>query len=247
MDRVELLLSHANLSGVGLEVGPLARPMVKKADGYKIFYADYASQEVLVKQSLDDVHVDCTAIPHIDYVVPSPADYAKIDQKFDYILASHVIEHTPDFIGWIKCLLGLLTPDGRLILAIPDRRYMFDYFRPESTVGDALEAYFEKRSRPSFRQVMDGHSGARQVSILELWDGVIPEEPEPYIGINQAFLLAKSSIEGSYSDCHCWVFTIQSFKHIITTACDLGVLNCRIISEIHPVKNSNEFHFVIGS
>ncbi|MEX3900116.1 methyltransferase domain-containing protein [Paraburkholderia sp. BR10954] len=50
--------------------------------------------------------------------------------KFDYVIASHVIEHVLDLVGWVHSLLAALKHAGRIVLAVPDRRYTFDYVRP---------------------------------------------------------------------------------------------------------------------
>jgi len=221
--------------------------LVKRTVGRRIFYADYATQDALRTKSAADPNVDCSAIPHIDYVVASIADYGQITERFDYILASHVIEHTPDFLGWLKTLLVLLKPEGRLILAIPDRRYMFDYFRAESTLGDALEAFYEQRSRPTFRQVFDGHGGARKIDIISIWDGRPPKPTERYFDMHTVLNLAQSAAGGAYSDCHCWVFTHPSFLNLLSCAGELGVLTCRVIGDSAPVKYSNEFHIILSN
>lgn len=245
-ERVQRLLSFANLVGEGLEVGPLSAPLVAKDGRNRIYYADYADQEFLRKCSENNPHVNCAAIPIIDYVVKSTADYQKIERRFDYILAAHVIEHTPDFIGWINALICLLKPKGKLILAIPDRRYTFDYFRPESSLGDALDAYYEKRVRPTFRQVFDGFDQARKVDTSLAWDDNYPIEPERYYTRAQAFNIAKSSFDsGTHSDCHCWVFTMGSFLSIVAEAAKFGALKAVVQNVTEPVNQSNEFHVVL--
>ena len=60
---------------------------------------------------------------------------------FGAFIASHVIEHTTDFIGFLDAAATLLAPDGVVILAVPDKRYCFDYFRPLTTTGKVLDAH----------------------------------------------------------------------------------------------------------
>ncbi len=69
--------------------------------------------------------------------------------RFDWVLASHVIEHVPDLIGFINECGELLTPGGRLSLAVPDRRCEFDYYRPCAGLGSVVDAHLEGRRRSS--------------------------------------------------------------------------------------------------
>ncbi len=50
----------------------------------------------------------------------------------DLLVASHVIEHVPDLITWLREIASVLKPTGQARLAIPDRRYTFDLLRVET-------------------------------------------------------------------------------------------------------------------
>jgi SAM-dependent methyltransferase len=245
MDRKTRLLANLNLDGVGLEIGPLDKPLVLRSPKTSIYYADYASREQLQLKSSEDLSVNIQAIPTIDFTVKSLSDYSAIDKRFDYIIASHVIEHVPNFVGWLEKLLALLQPTGRLALAIPDKRYMFDYFRPLSTLGDALEAYFEGRQRPTFRQVFDGHGGARQVDTTLAWEEGVTQAPLCF-DRHTVMQLAKDALfKGEYSDCHCWVFTYESFIEMLNDLNDLGILAAQVVSKAPPEPYSNEFQITL--
>jgi len=60
------------------------------------------------------------ALPGVEafYSGPNPA-YAG---RFDVISLSHVLEHIPDPIPFLKAISGHLTPGGRLLLAVPNLR-----------------------------------------------------------------------------------------------------------------------------
>ena len=60
--------------------------------------------------------------------------------SFDAILASHVLEHMPDPISFLTSAQQLLKPDGLVILALPDKRFMFDFFKPMTSTADWLTA-----------------------------------------------------------------------------------------------------------
>jgi SAM-dependent methyltransferase len=77
------------------------------------------------------------------------------EAPFDWVLASHVIEHVPDLIGWLREVSTILRPHGVLSLAIPDKRYCFDHYRQPTITAEAVEAYLQRQRRPSFRQIFD--------------------------------------------------------------------------------------------
>lgn len=57
---------------------------------------------------------------------------------FDYAVASHVFEHLPNPVGWLRDVAALLVPRGVIALAVPDRRFTFDFFRRETTAARIL-------------------------------------------------------------------------------------------------------------
>jgi hypothetical protein len=245
MGRTERLLSGIDLDReVGLEIGPLDRPLVPRGSGRSIYYADYAPRHVLQEKSHSDPNVDCDKIPEIDYIIsPLPA---RLDRDFDYIIASHVAEHVPDFLGWVMTLFGWLSPRGRVVLAIPDRRHCFDYLRNPSTVGQLIEAFVTKRNRPTFASIYDGFRLAIRFNDLQSWHDE-PSPPHEHIYTPAtAFALARSAHDtGKYQDCHCWVFTYESFTSALEEICSLGVVNIKIARAEAPVFGSNEFHVVL--
>ena len=81
-------------------------------------------------------------------------------------------------------------------------------------------------------------------------------------GRNRATLRGRSSIyytrelalrlaedardRGGYHDCHCWVFTYESFLDLVAQANAMGVLDARIAASAAPVFGANEFHVVFS-
>jgi len=247
MDRATSLLRYADIDNeCGLEIGPLDKALVERRPGRRIYYCDYATREVLRQKSSADPSVDIERIPEIDFVTTQIRAETFGDIRFDYILASHVIEHVPDMLGWLNHLLQSLRPGGRIILAIPDKRYTFDYLRPESTLGQIMEAHLEQRVRPSFSQVYDAFGMAVKADTRVCWEhAVYPAPLVPYYTKDFALGLAKDARDaGGYHDCHCWVFTFESFLALAEEARIVGALPARIAQSSAPVFGANEFHVV---
>jgi SAM-dependent methyltransferase len=95
-------------------------------------------------------------IVDVDYLWGENSLNKLVDEKrFDYIITSHVIEHVPDMIGWLKELADVLKDNGVLSLAIPDKRFTFDYYRELSTPGMFIESYLRNLRRPSPQAIFD--------------------------------------------------------------------------------------------
>jgi len=127
MDRKHYLLARIDpATQHGLEIGALCRPVISPAAGH-IEYVDRLSTEALREKYAADPNVDVSQIVPVSYVLgASTLPEAVGDARFDYVIASHVIEHVPDPIGWFREIAAVLKPGGVLALAIPDKRWTFD-------------------------------------------------------------------------------------------------------------------------
>jgi 2-polyprenyl-3-methyl-5-hydroxy-6-metoxy-1,4-benzoquinol methylase len=94
--RRSIITKNLNLSGVGVEVGPILRLVLTKPE-YNVYYADYAPIEHWREEYSKSKMVDINKIPFIDFIIGEKyLDEVAGLEKFDYIIASHVIEHVPD-------------------------------------------------------------------------------------------------------------------------------------------------------
>ena len=132
-------------TGFGLEVGPSYNPFLPKTKGFRVETIDHADAATLREKYRDDAG----QIEEVDYISDgrSMAEIIGRPERYDFIFASHVIEHVTDIVRFLQDCETLLKPAGRLVLAVPDKRYCFDVLRPLTTVGQALQAYVEKRQR----------------------------------------------------------------------------------------------------
>ncbi len=63
------------------------------------------------------------------------------DEKYDFVLSSHMIEHTANPIKTLKEWLRIIKADGHLVLVIPHKDGTFDHKRPTTTVEHMIEDY----------------------------------------------------------------------------------------------------------
>ena len=172
----KLLFSIDPATQSGIEIGPLDKPVVTRDIG-PIRYVDYLSTKELQARYADDPSVDTDRIMQVDYVLGSNTLAQAIGDMapVDYVVASHIIEHTPDMIGWMKEIHAILRPGGVLSLAIPDKRYTFDFARSVTRPADVIEAYLHGYRKPSIRQIFDFVSSAVKVDAAQAWAGEIEE------------------------------------------------------------------------
>ena len=151
-NRRALLLEWISLRGRGLEIGAYSQPTVLKSES-DISYLDVQSREALIA-ALPDKSEACR-IPPVDYVCTS-SDYASVvPGSFDYIIANHVFEHVANPIAWLQMVSRMLVADGVLFLSVPDKKYTFDKYRPDTPLSHILHDYFTGVQTTSMEHVLE--------------------------------------------------------------------------------------------
>lgn len=201
----------------GVEFGPLSRPLAVKQSS-EVYYIDHCSTEELKAKYAGDENADVDNIVHVDFVSRGEPLVELVGSKapLDYIVASHVIEHVPDLIGWLLDAHASLDEGGTLYLIVPDKRFTFDLHRRTSSFEEVEAAYHERRTRPGLRLVMDHFANVVNVDTWALWDDYSKASSVSYAhGAEFLDLAHKHYHEGKYVDVHCWVFTPWSFMNLM--------------------------------
>lgn len=245
--REEKVFRLLDKTGLGLEIGPSHNPIAPKKKGFNVHILDHASATDLRKK-YQGHGVNLDNIEEVDFVWHGETLQELIGKTgcYAWIIASHVVEHVPDLISYLQQCETLLKPDGILSLVIPDRRYCFDYFSSSSSTGNVLDAYSEKRVRPSHGQIFDNFANAakRKGNIAWSFDAMGGADE-----LSHTFAEAKSHWELSistenYMDTHCWRFTPASFRLLISDLQGLGLIGLEIKSEFDT--SGCEFYVSLG-
>lgn len=228
MNRRQKILHQLPVKGLlGIEIGALCRPVVQRSDG-RILYSDYLSADELRERYRDDSSVDLDRIVDVDIVTrdKSLLEAYEFPEKPDYILASHVIEHVPDLVGWLDTLRAVLKPNGQVRLVVPDRRYTFDHLRSETRLCDVATAHLMKAKAPLPHSIIDHTYNMAKVDALDAWNGSIDAEKlVKYHAPETVLHFARDALEnGGYHDVHCWTFTPLSFAVLFEQMATLGLL-----------------------
>jgi len=234
--------------GPGLEIAPLHNPIMRKSD-WDVSYVDIVSTDELIEHYDHDPNVPNEDVAVVDYPLTGPdgsirplSEVAKDRAPFSWVVASHVIEHVPDLITWLDDLAALLRDDGALVLAVPDTRYSFDAYRPQTTVGQMLQAHHQQDVVPSVRAVYDYLRSASTITAVEAW-----ANQRPGLAASRCHdlpvVLARldNAKAGVYVDSHVWTFQPSTLIEQINELGRLGL--CEFIVEKVQNTRPNELEF----
>ncbi len=245
MDRFDRLREHIDVAhGRGLEIGPLASPVVPRKLG-EIYYVDHLATDDLIAKYTGDPDVDERKIVSTDFVWGSNtlAEAAGASAPFDYVVASHVLEHVPDLIGWLDEVAAVLRPGGRLSLALPDRRYTFDVRRRDSDISEVVEAHLLHLRRPAVRAIFDHFYRYVAVDPGAIWDG-LPGHDNPPLDTETAVAFAtKAATTDAYLDTHCWVFSDATFVALIASLMQMDLVTLSFVA-FRPTR-PGDFEFFV--
>lgn len=180
----------------GLEIGPSLRPCAPKGAGYHVEIVDWLDRQGLIEK-YQGMGLDTSRIEEVDYIWDGRS-YAEVTGRrgeYDYIIASHVIEHVPDFIGFLKDCSSMLKPNGILSLAVPDKRFTLDHFRMTTTTGKVINDYLS--------QDKYGSMGA----LTDYWNHVVRRD-----GLTSWQRTQDKKIKKTYAFIHDEEFNRQSYK-----------------------------------
>jgi hypothetical protein len=189
------------IASPALEIGPFDEPFLLNAEYFDILDQEALKQRAVVEGRNPD------GCPFIHYTGSLKA----IDKRFRSVFSSHTIEHTPDLIEHLEEeVAALLEPDGAYYLIVPDKRFCFDHYLPESTLSSVQSG--RGRSRPSKEAIFE-HRVETTHNILPFdWLGIHGKRNNDVVAADRDASLWQS---GEYIDVHQWQFTPQSFLTIM--------------------------------
>ncbi|WP_353089934.1 class I SAM-dependent methyltransferase [Synechococcus lacustris] len=246
-NRFQELRKDITTEKKGVEIGAFFRPICPKRHGYNVTTIDVFTREELIKSHENDETVKpyFSDIEEVDIVSSEPLlealqsrSFKSIRDSLDYIVSSHNFEHLPNPIKFLQDAEILLKPDGMLTMAIPIHSRCFDIYKPLSTIGNLIDAYTNKQSKPSLGSVVNHlcygaqHKDGSALNSIQLDEGKISliwDELEDFqisSGFNKItwFKELQTQLNCSYVDAHCHFFNPASFCLIISDLRMLGLL-----------------------
>jgi predicted SAM-dependent methyltransferase len=218
-----------------IEVGASVNAIAPRSQGWNTKIVDVASRNELLEKYGHLPGAD--TIEEVDFVWRDGSLLDAVPREhhgsFDALIASHVIEHQPDVIGFLRAAETFLTATGIVVLAIPDKRFCFDYFKPLTLTGDVLAAYRARRTRHSSNSVWDHFAYNVAVNGVIAW-GQHPIAASSLSLVSsfdhayEQFLKCDEESSSPYIDVHAWGFTPANFELVLLELARLRLIDWRV-------------------
>jgi predicted SAM-dependent methyltransferase len=233
-----------------LEVGPGGSPVYRRPE-FNVRYLDVMDTAALRAVAPSMPWVDATNLPEIDFVWRGQRYRQLTAERFDVAFSSHAVEHQPCLIRHLNDVADVLRPRGWYFLIVPDKRYCFDHFLPETTLGDVLEAHLEGRIRHSPRHILEHRLMAAHNEAELHWDNNhgpnprrVDDAAEQGARLRQ-YLAELTGPEADYVDAHAWRFTPDAFHHTIAVLGQAGLTRFTVERVYPTMRPSFEFFAVL--
>lgn len=243
MSRLELrreqVLADVKDDAYILEIGPAHNPILPKREGYDVKIVDYLDRDGLVERYKHFEQYDPNDIEEVDYVFRPGTPWSEvIPERFDLVVASHVIEHTTSMIDFLNECEKLLKPDGVLALVVPDHRYCFDRFRERASLSRVIDASLYPSSVHTMGAVIEERLNAARHGGITAWG---PRHRGDYSLANTLDVVKANAEEARrgerYIDTHNWVCTPNHLRLLLQDLHSLSFINLRETSYHDTVKH----------
>jgi SAM-dependent methyltransferase len=216
-----------------LEIGPFLNPTFTTGDG-RIKTVDYFSTQELQNQA-KKLGRNPQEVLNVDFICRNEKYNEIIHEKFDAIVACHVVEHVIEFIKYFKNMENLLNDDGILFIVLPDKRYSFDKFRQNTDISHLIYEFLapnidaEKRLHALETEIYYDKTYINGKNISE-----------ERLNIENL----KWAIDSWQPGCHAHVFEFEySLKKVFLPLCSMGLINFQLI-EARMCSQFGEFALV---
>jgi SAM-dependent methyltransferase len=192
--------------GTGVEVGSLNKRLPLAAN---VLYLDVRKTTELRELYRNDGRVSHIGQVHL---VAHGGRYPFIDDNaFDFVVSSHVLEHTCNPPRQIEEWLRIVRPGGIVYMIVPDKRFCFDRRReatPLEHFVDEFECDTESITEDHYRDYIVNTDGE---------DGLVRDTSDAYI---ESCWRQQGSI-------HAHTFTADSFRQFLDYFA--GRLSCQLV------------------
>lgn len=227
--RRQAVFASAVPDALVLEIGPAHNAILPKREGFNTRSVDYLDRDGLIERYHEFEQYSPDDIEEVDYVMAPGAAMAEvIEDRFDVVLASHVIEHTTSMIDFLAECTKLLAPGGVLALVVPDHRYCFDRFRERASLGRVIDAHLNPPAVHTMGTVIEDKLNSAKHGGATAW---APGHRGDY-RFNWDATYSRSAGEQAlaaerYIDTHNWISTPNHLRLLLQDLYDLGFTTLR--------------------
>ncbi|CAA9375009.1 bifunctional 2-polyprenyl-6-hydroxyphenol methylase/3-demethylubiquinol 3-O-methyltransferase UbiG [uncultured Nocardioides sp.] len=225
--RRDMVFASARRDGRFLEIGPAHHAILPKREGFDTRTVDYLDRAGLVDKYADFEHYDPDSIEEVDYVLsPDGTMLKEIDERFDLVLASHVLEHTTSLIDFLNECTGLLAEGGVLALVVPDHRYTFDRFRERSSLGRVIDTSIAPPRVHTVGTLTEFALNAVRHGSTGSWSAGHQGKYRLMHDLVKVREVAAQA-DGEYVDVHNWIFSPHHLRLLVEDLHALGYTTLR--------------------
>jgi SAM-dependent methyltransferase len=226
--RRDFVFRTADRAGTALEIGPAHNAILPKRDGFRTKTVDYIDRDGLVEKYREFKQYSPDDIEDVDYVIPAGASMRDvIDERFDLVLASHVLEHSISLIDFINECTSLLAPNGVLSLVVPDHRYCFDRFRERSSLGRVIDTSIDQPPVHTVGTMTEFALNAVKLGGSTSWSAGRKGRYESLHDLEAVRAKAAEAEGDTYIDVHNWVFSPNHLRLMLQDLHELGLISVR--------------------
>ena len=242
--RCDFVTSKLPLEKRGIEIAPYFNPIVDHTRN-NVLYVDCIDNDEIQRKAADNPGAEGRVIPRVDAVWKPGRPLAKCigREPLSYAIASHVLEHVPNPLGWIQEIIECLEPGGILAILLPNRERTMDFYRRPTTFADVMGWSIEKSSRPTPTQVMDFLSQSFEDDGTQNFMAMPPfsAAKRHYTDTDAIGFAEFVAKKDHYLDVHCSVWTPNSFIDVFSRIINAGKLHVELDGPYFPSDSPIEF------
>lgn len=226
-----------------LEIGACASPTFKTPEVDIMFMDRLSTQELQKTVRLRNPR-NAENIPQVNYVTTKKNFAKDIEQKFDLVIANHVVEHIPDLISWLRNISSILNSKGYLFLAVPHKEYTFDKERNLTALSEIIHNYEQDLEDPTRQQIFDFLFHKRPIKAVDVWNGNYERllNQKKFETAKDTLTFVDAQLDNKkHVDAHCCVYTYQSFVSICNELARSEYIDLNLISSKDVEPPYNEF------
>jgi len=113
-------------------------------------------------------HFSRTKPPGTQYILDAAELPEALNGHYDFLLSSHMLEHTANPVRALRAWHRVLRPSGALILLLPDKNWTFDHRRPVTTIEHLIhdfETETQEDDRTHMEEILELHDLSRNAPV----------------------------------------------------------------------------------
>ena len=222
------MFKTADRTGTALEIGPAHNAILPKREGFHTKTLDYLDRDGLVAKYREFKQYSADDIEDVDYVISAGVSMSDfVQERFDLVLASHVLEHSISLIDFVNDCTNLLAPNGVVSLVVPDHRYCFDRFRERSSIGRVIDTSINPPPVHTVGTLTEFSLNAVKHRGTTSWSAGHTGRYRFAHDLDAAKANAAKAGSDVYIDVHNWVFSPNHLRLMLQDLYSLGLISVR--------------------